>query len=121
MSRRRSVQKSGECERLHDAIDFARELVKRGNNRLTFDNLRFRERYCQRELRIHVHVERAFDGPNAEQFCAFFLSALLTVWSIHKRSFPPWYGLIALRISTGALRQPFITRLCWDSNASRVS
>lgn len=59
---------SGDSKRLHDALDFARELAKRSNDVLSLENVHFAKRYREQKLKIHVHLSRGHDG--SPQFCA---------------------------------------------------
>jgi hypothetical protein len=55
-------------EALQQALDFIQQSAKRWHNRLTFNNLRFAERYIKGELELFVLLKRG--GVSDEQFGA---------------------------------------------------
>ncbi len=63
-------QQTGSDERLHEAINYVRELTERGNDCLSLHNLSLTKRYAKGELLIHVHLRTlGVDGQPIE-FCA---------------------------------------------------
>jgi hypothetical protein len=84
-------------ERLRDALDSARELVKRANDRLTLDRLTLAKRYVQGKLRIHVHIRRSSQpsGGAGEDYCTVFDGTkrrlVLPVHVVGRKSSAPGY------------------------------
>ncbi len=64
-----SGEEPGASERLNDAIDHARNLVERGNNRLTLDSINFAERYRKGEMWLYVHIRQPLE-MHAGDLCA---------------------------------------------------